>query len=136
MNFWCRIRLVSTFLHHFRVVATLVESRIWLVLWDIISCSFYFFQFKQSHINLTVPIHKCFGKHSCTSSIFSIAILNRTCSKTVISYGSKVLINHNSFVSFYSCCSHVQVLGTLYELHIFCSRAILNCLLCGNCDKG
>ena len=33
-----------------------------------------------SHFNLTVPMRKCSGKHSCMSSPFSIAILNITCS--------------------------------------------------------
>ena len=32
-----------------------------------------------SYFILAVPMRECLGKHSCTSSTFSIAILNGTC---------------------------------------------------------
>ena len=52
--------------------------------WLLFLCPLHFFLFAfflcfLPYFNLAVPMLKCSGKHSCTSSTFSPAILNGTC---------------------------------------------------------
>ena len=70
-----------------------------------------------SYFILAVPIRKCLGKHSCTSSPFPIAILNGTSFfrsvKAMNNWNrsaiKQILLLVFFCILFYSCCSHARV---------------------------